>query len=85
ALKHTPLHTLEDYLREASLREAPQITDGDEALKQVRAEVSELLESQREILKAASEAEDEGTVSLMSEYIEADEKFLWMLDAAAGE
>ncbi|NPA43160.1 MAG: DNA starvation/stationary phase protection protein, partial [Chlorobi bacterium] len=29
ALKHTPLHTLEDYLREASLREAPQITDGD--------------------------------------------------------
>jgi len=44
--------------------------------------VSALLESQREILKAASEAEDEGTVSLMSGYIEADEKFLWMLDAA---
>jgi starvation-inducible DNA-binding protein len=40
-----------------------------------------LIQLQREILAVASEAEDEGTNALMSDYIRLQEKTIWMLTA----
>lgn len=40
-----------------------------------------LILKEREILSLASDANDEGTVSLMSDYITQTEKTLWMLNA----
>jgi len=42
---------------------------------------SVLILKEREILSLAGEAEDEGTVSLMSDYISQTEKTLWMLNS----
>jgi starvation-inducible DNA-binding protein len=36
---------------------------------------------QRDILAQAAEADDEGTASLMSDYIKEQEKLVWMLKA----
>ncbi|HRN41736.1 MAG TPA: ferritin-like domain-containing protein, partial [Vicingus sp.] len=36
---------------------------------------------QREILALANEADDEGTNALMSDYIRAQEKLVWMYSA----
>ncbi|HNP08576.1 MAG TPA: ferritin-like domain-containing protein, partial [Cyclobacteriaceae bacterium] len=36
---------------------------------------------EREILSLAADANDEGTLSLMSDYISETEKTLWMLNA----
>ena len=37
---------------------------------------------QREILATAADSDDEGTASLMSDYIKEQEKIIWMLSAA---
>jgi len=42
---------------------------------------SVLVLKEREILSLAGDANDEGTVSLMSDYITETEKTLWMLNS----
>jgi starvation-inducible DNA-binding protein len=39
---------------------------------------------QREILAQAGDADDEGTASLMGDYIKEQEKLVWMLKAYLG-
>jgi starvation-inducible DNA-binding protein len=43
-----------------------------------------LLQKERAILSLAGDANDEGTVSLMSDYISQTEKTLWMLKSYLG-
>lgn len=43
-----------------------------------------LIELQRELLSVASDADDEGTASLASDYIREQEKTVWMLNAYLG-
>ena len=40
-----------------------------------------IINLERAILSLAAEADDEGTVSLMSDYISQTEKTLWMLNS----
>jgi len=40
-----------------------------------------LIALERKVLKTASEGDDEGTVALMSDFILAQEKTVWMLTA----
>jgi starvation-inducible DNA-binding protein len=42
---------------------------------------SAIILQEREILSLAADAEDEGTVTLLSDYITQTEKTLWMLNA----
>jgi DNA-binding ferritin-like protein len=42
---------------------------------------SAIIIQEREILSLAADAEDEGTVTLLSDYITQTEKTLWMLNA----
>ncbi|MGO2246682.1 MAG: ferritin-like domain-containing protein, partial [Halomonas sp.] len=44
-----------------------------------------LIELQREVLSLASDADDEGTASLASDYIREQEKTIWMLNAYLGK
>jgi len=44
-----------------------------------------LLQQQRELLTVAADAGDEGTASLMSDYIKEQEKQVWMLNAYLGK
>lgn len=76
-----PLHGFSDYLSNSAISEAKNISAGREAINNLLAGYSELIAKQRAILALAADAEDEGTASLMSDYIKEQEKLVWMLNA----
>jgi len=80
-LGHTPLHSFTDYLKHSSIKEDTNSFVGKESLSSVLNSFEKLIQLQREILAVASEAEDEGTNALMSDYIRLQEKTIWMLTA----
>lgn len=80
-LEGEPLHTFSDYLKTATIKEEKGIADGKTGVAVVVNNFSSLIGQERVILSLAADAEDEGTVSLMSDYISETEKTLWMLSA----
>ncbi len=74
-----PLHTFSDYIKEAEIKEEKSVFDGNSGVDVVVKNLSKLIEKERTILALAADADDEGTVSLMSDYISETEKTLWML------
>lgn len=80
-LGHEPLHTFSDYIKMSEITEARGITKGQNGVEVIVANFSTLIQKEREILSLAGDADDEGTASLMSDYITETEKTLWMLDA----
>tara|TARA_R110001592_G_C13184603_1_gene751444 strand:+ start:3601 stop:4068 length:468 start_codon:yes stop_codon:yes gene_type:complete len=80
-LEGEPLHTFTDYLKTSNIKEEKGVTNGIEGVKIVVNNFSTLIQLEREILAKASDAEDEGTASLMSDYISQTEKTLWMLNS----
>lgn len=77
----TPLHTFEDYIRSSSLKSGKNISSPREAVKLILDSLQTLLIKQRELLDISSDANDEGTNALMSDYIREQEKFVWMYSA----
>ena len=80
-LEGEPLHTYSDFLEAAEIQEEKSITDGTKGIEIVIENFSTLIKKERMILSGASDAADEGTVSLMSDYIFKTEKTLWMLNS----
>lgn len=77
----TPLHTFEDYVELAKVPIGKNITNDTEAVTLVVKSLSELLKIERVILNESDEANDEGTNSMMSDFIAEQEKTIWMLNA----
>ena len=77
----TPLHSFSAYLSHSRIAEAVDVSTAKETVRTTFNNLSELVSLERMILSAAGKADDEGTVALMSEYITAQEKTLWMLNA----
>ncbi len=80
-LEGEPLHSFSDYLKASVIKESKHVTNGLEGIKITVSNFSVLIAKEREILLLAAEANDEGTVSLMSDYIVETEKTLWMLSS----
>lgn len=80
-LEGEPLHTYSDYLNTAEIKEEKGIADGTKGIEIVVKNFTALIKKERVILSFASDASDEGTVSLMSGYISETEKTLWMLNS----
>lgn len=80
-LGQTPLHTYTEYLRHSSIKETPKVTAGNDAVKHILDALKQLLVLEREILELSSEANDEGTNALVSDYIREQEKMVWMYNA----
>jgi len=76
-----PLHTFVDYLEFSDIKAEKSVADGVKGVEIVVDNFSTLIVKEREILKLAGDADDEGTVSLMSDYITETEKTLWMLSS----
>jgi len=76
-----PLHCFTDYLALSSIKEEKNISDGKSAVKVVVDSFQTLLVLERELLKLAGDADDEGTNALMSDYIREQEKTVWMYSA----
>ncbi|MCH7402796.1 DNA starvation/stationary phase protection protein [Belliella kenyensis] len=76
-----PLSSFDEYIHNAEIKEAKEVGDAKKMVEIVRDNLNTLLKLEREVLDIASEQNDEGTVSLMSEYITGKEKVVWMLSA----
>ena len=77
----TPLHTFADYIENSQLKVGKNISKDVEAVSLVMDSLGVLLTIERQILNEASEINDEGTSSMMSDFISEQEKTMWMLKA----
>lgn len=80
-LGSTPLHTFSDYIKVSSIKEAKNLSDATSTMTETLNNFNVLIVKQRELLKLSQEAGDEGTSTLLSDYISAQEKTVWMLSA----
>ncbi len=80
-LGNTPVHSYSQYIKQSAIQEQTNITGGKEAVAGILASLRAVITLQREILDLASEAGDEGTGALMSDYIREQEKLAWMYNA----
>lgn len=81
----TPLHTFEDYTKAAKVPVGKNISKDENAVKLIVDSLTELLKIERSILNTAEDANDEGTNSMMSDFITEQEKTVWMMKAWLGE
>ncbi|WP_281704358.1 Dps family protein [Aeromonas taiwanensis] len=80
-LDGVPLHSFSDYLNISAIPEQKGLHDGRACIESLLDSFRELLVAQRRILGQAAEAGDEGTASLLSDYVQQQEKLVWMLRA----
>lgn len=76
-----PLHTFEDYVKNNKLKVGKNISVDEEAVHLIVTSLSDLLKIEREILTKSADANDEGTNSMMSDFIKEQEKTIWMMKA----
>jgi starvation-inducible DNA-binding protein len=79
-----PLHTFSDYLSRSEVEVAKSMSNGKAAVAALVHSFSILIRLQRELLALSAEADDEGTNSLMSDYIREQEKLVWMYRSFLG-
>lgn len=80
-LEAHPLHTFSDYLANSEIKEAKEIASSTEMVEIVLDNLKTLIKLERNILESSDELNDEGTNSLMSDFISVQEKEVWMLKA----
>lgn len=76
-----PENRFSEYLRTARIAEITGVSCAEEALRHILDTYSHLISEERKLLALASEASDEATVALMSDYLKEQEKMVWMLVA----
>lgn len=84
-LGYEPVHSYSEYIKMASIKEQTQVRDGRVAIGHILEAYQAMIGKQRSLLAIASEAEDEGTAALMSDYIREQEKSVWMYRSYLGE
>jgi len=76
-----PLHTFKDYDEHSKVPVGKNISQDDLAVRLIVESLTELLKLERLVLNKADEANDEGTNSMMSDFITEQEKTIWMMKA----
>jgi starvation-inducible DNA-binding protein len=76
-----PLHTFSDYLDKNSLEIGKNISKDETAVQLIVTSLTSLLVIERKILHLSDEIADEGTNSMMSDFIKEQEKTIWMMKA----
>jgi starvation-inducible DNA-binding protein len=84
-LGHAPAHNYSHYSKISSVRESKEVTDGKAAVADILAALKTIITLQRELLDLSGKTGDEGTNALMSDYIRAQEKLVWMYSAYLGK
>jgi starvation-inducible DNA-binding protein len=83
-LGHAPAHNYSHYSKISSVRESKEVTDGKAAVADILSALKTIITLQRELLDLSGKTGDEGTNALMSDYIRAQEKLVWMYSAYLG-
>lgn len=81
----TPLHTFDDYLSLAKVTIGKNISEDVKAVKLIVDSLTALLQIERDLIETSDEADDEGTNSMMSDFITEQEKTVWMMKAWLNE
>jgi len=81
----TPLHVFEDYIKAAKVPVGKNISEDEKAVRLIVDSIAELLKIERKILIKSADANDEGTNSMMSDFISEQEKTIWMMKAWLSE
>jgi len=80
-LGHAPEHNFTQYNKISTIKESIKVVDGIKAVEQILESFKTVISMQRELLNLSADANDEGTNALMSDYIRAQEKLVWMYSA----
>ncbi|WP_330443032.1 Dps family protein [Flavobacterium sp. C4GT6] len=81
----TPLHTFEDYIKNNRLEVGKNVSKDVDAVQLIMSSLSDLLKIERVILDESDKINDEGTNSMMSDFITEQEKTIWMMKAWSEE
>jgi starvation-inducible DNA-binding protein len=77
-LGHAPGHNYSGYKKVSKITESSDVSDGIKAVNDILNSFKVIIALQRELLDLSADANDEGTNALMSDYIRAQEKLVWM-------
>lgn len=77
----TPLHSFSAYLETAEIKEHKGVSDGAACVEATLEALQTIIGKERAIMEKAGEINDEGTATLISDYITKQEKVVWMLGA----
>lgn len=80
-LEFTPFHTFSDYLKNATIKEGRNISEAKQAVDLIVSSLKTIIILERSILQTASKLNDEGTTSLITDFITQQEKEIWMYSA----
>ncbi|MBT8232815.1 MAG: DNA starvation/stationary phase protection protein [Saprospiraceae bacterium] len=78
-LGHKPDGSLRTYLNNSKIKESKDLLKDDDMARQVLENKSELIKIMREVIKSASDVNDEGTVDMISGMLSSMEKETWLL------
>ena len=76
-----PLHTFEDYISNNQITVGKNISNDEKAIHLIVSSLSHLLKIERQILDKTAQIHDEGSNSMMSDFISEQEKTIWMMQA----
>lgn len=77
----SPEYRYSEYVKSSKIKEVTETAEGMKNMKDILESFQVLITMQRELLEKAGDANDEGTVALMSDYIREQEKSVWMYAA----
>ena len=80
-LGYAPKHNYSYYRSISKIQESDEINNGVKAVENILNSFKTTIILQRELLNLSSDADDEGTNALMSDYIREQEKLVWMYSA----
>lgn len=80
-LGSAPQHNFSKYLKLSTIQESKNVSEATACIQDILESFKVLIELQRELLDITDKAGDEGTNSLMSDYITEQEKLVWMYSA----
>jgi len=80
-LGYTSEYRYTKYLKISEIKESSKVKDGYNSVKEILDAFKILLVKQRQILDLSAQINDEGTNSLMSDYIREEEILVWMYSA----
>lgn len=76
-----PLHTFEDYLQSSTIGVGKNVFNDEKAVHLIVNSLSHLLIIERTVFNIAAAINDEGTSSMLSDFIGEQEKTIWMMQS----
>ena len=77
----TPLHAYSDFAQRSNITEDKGVFEGRACVQGVVKGLQSLIQEQRTIAELAEQASDQGTADIVTAYVQAQEKQIWMYNA----